>query len=385
MNSDHEHAPEFSHGLRGAEECRGEEPAEDFELLQDHWDERATHLLETFVSPRILHEKEQRTLQRFAHLCLRYAHLEHRIEGEIPCEIPAHISVFRDDRLEGLRAEAEALADAERDRLGVREGPIEDLPELLDDRGIKIIEWRHSGSERSGAFLFDVDTGPALLALAPTGSPTGRFILAHEYCHLLADVDPYRNRFCPHGCTGNRGALDWGGRLLEDVESEDAFDELALPETRADLFARAFLLPREHFPRTLGVFGQQRDRSFDLPKLSEVAFYYGVDTPVVLSRLIDLDLLPVSEAVAMATDLDEIETMPPARDSKDIPPPRGPEHSPNALEGLPTRFVNLSLALFLKRIASHAQLGTLLDVDMATVERLLRWLDLPEDIRGQTP
>jgi Zn-dependent peptidase ImmA (M78 family) len=301
--------------------------------------------------------------------------------------------MLADDRERNLCEESESLATAERHRLELPDGPIEDLAQLLDDRGIKVIEWDRPAGMHAGAFLFDSDTGPALLSLAPAGSAASRFILAHEYCHLLADVDPYENRFCLHGSGDGCAEARFGGRLPGERMPGDEHECFGRPESRADHFARAFLLPKDHFSRTLGDFGEGGRRGFHLQRLNELAFYYGVDTPVVLNRLADLGFLPASEAAAMAT-CRELARAPLATPPVATPPiaerpitsrpdavhPAAPK-SAQALETLPVRFVHLCLTLFVSRIAARDHLSRLLDVDARAVNRLIGWLDLPGGFR----
>ncbi|MCK4305625.1 MAG: ImmA/IrrE family metallo-endopeptidase [Candidatus Eisenbacteria sp.] len=404
------------------------EAEEEFRPLPTDWDDRAIALAEEFISPRILSQNEQASLERFSHICLRFAHVERCIQGEILCEIPAHLSVLRRDQNISLLEEVESLANAERENMDLPKGPIENLVGLFDDRGIKVIESVQGKSNLAGAFMFQEDTGPALLTPAPVDSPVGRFIVAHEYCHLLADVDPYESRFCPHGAQPGQDALAGGGRLLELAEFEDALDETALPETRADLFARCFLLPREHFVQTLRDFDQGGAAGFHLDRLADVAFYYGVSVPVVLNRLVDIEILRIGDARAMAEayasrphetreqkGLDRKAERSPDRKAERSPdrkaersPDRKAERSPDrkadlglsakpgvcpqdaspdpssfsgAACELPKRFVDLSLALFLKKEVSQEQLSVLLDAAPSTVDLFLSWIEYPAKSR----
>ncbi len=332
-------------------------PTQDVEPLPSDWDDRARALADSFISPRILHPEETADLERFSHAGLRYAYLERRVQGDVLCELPAHVSVIQGGQHASLLDEAEALAEEERRCFGIPDGPIEDLAELLDDRGIKVFEWpRVSPRSPAGAFIMDEETGPALLSLAPSGSAVGRFIIAHEYCHLVADIDPYENRFCPLV----DGELGPGGRLLHEVEPQDAFDETNLPESRSDLFARCLLVPRDHFARTLRDFGQGGADGFDPSRLADVAFYYGVRPEVILCRLVDIEILTPTAATALALRL---------------PPPENGGRAPaSPTSALPPRFLNLSLAMLLKGRISREQMGALLGTGEEGVRRILAWL-----------
>jgi Zn-dependent peptidase ImmA (M78 family) len=332
--------------------------AAEFEPLPSDWGQRATAMSERFLLPRMLLPAEQACIQRFAHLCLRYAYSERRIQGDILCDIPAHLSVLRGQQHPSLEEEAESLAQAERENLGVPPGPIEDLGELLDERGIKILEWPEPAGHPAGAFLFEEETGPALLALTCPGSPQRAFILAHEYCHLLADVDPYESRFCTHG---DYPRAD--GSLLAQNELADPAEDTLIPERRADLFARSLLMPREHFLDTLGEFGMSDPADIHLGRLQDLAFYYRVDTAAILGRLVDLEQLSIVEARLL--------------DAEQVPGPSGPAHQPDPIATLPRRFVDLSLALYMRREVSRTQLGVLLDLAPDRLKAFLDWISCP--------
>ncbi len=340
--------------------------------LPDDWNALAEQLADSFASVREPSNGERAVLVNFAHLCLRFAHMEQRVQGEILCEIPAHIPVITGRRAASLVEEAEQLAKAERANLGIPSGPVEDLAQLLDERGIKVISRPHANRSHTGAFLFDEHTGPALLSLAATESPAGRFVVAHEYCHLLADIDPYENRLCLHS-VGTDPHPAAGGALIEDeaLLAEAETDALALAEIRADLFARAFLLPGAHFLDTLRMFQIAPRRDLSLARLADVACYYGVDAATALKRLVDLRVLSASTVLPMLAALPSSEAgTEPAGPGVDSVP----TNSIGTLYPEPAaRFVNLSLALYLKHQTSLDQTATLLGIDRDAVEQLLSW------------
>ena len=211
------------------------------------------------------------------------------------------------------------------------------------------------------------------------GPPAARFMIAHEYCHLIADVDPYANRFCSHG--GPAGAdsrAHAGGRVLTDALTDFVdLDDLELAELRADLFARAFLLPEAHFRRALRAFDIRPGPTLNLERIGDLAYYYGVETPVVLNRLADLGLLSARDAQALiATHV----TLPAAENAArattvvaDDAPADAPVDAPRPalLPGVPPRFAALGLALFLRGEISLDQMATLLNVDLRAAIGLL--------------
>ena len=338
--------------------------------LPDDWDEKAASLAQSFIGPLEISRAEQALLSDFSHLCLRFAHMEERVQGSLLCELPAHLTVIRGEHPDSMAAEAEHLARVERENLEIPEGPIEDLADLLDTRGIKVIECTRAPMRRAGAFLFDPHTGPALLCQCPVDTPAGRAVLAHEYCHLLADVDPYENRICPPAGAAAAGGPPTAGDSAADLD----FDDLDVAELRAELFARAFLLPADHYGRTLEMFGVQPGANLSLPRLADVAYYYGVETSLALRRLADLGRIPASDRDAMLATLpgNGADTWVPE------PGPGGTPH-PGLFPAPATRFVNLSLALFVRRRISLEQMAYLLGIEPAAAQRFVAWSEAPPE------
>jgi len=342
----------------------------ELEPLPTHWDDAASLLAESFICDRIVRPEEVGDLTRFSHACLRYAYMERRIQGDLLCELPAHLAVLHGMDHAGWVEEAEALAEAERRCLEIPDGPIEDLAELLDDRGIKVFEWpQGAGRELAGAFLMGEETGPALLSLAPAGSPDGRLLLAHAYGHLVADIDPYENRFCPLGSAA--GGLGLGGRLAGEPEPENDFDGISASERRADLFARSLLVPRDHFTRTLREFGQGGADGFSPDRLAGVGYYYGVSPAVILCRLVDMEILTAAAAGVLAAQF-PVTGRAHAGDARS-----GGDPVAGALGALPRRFLNLSLALYIKGRVSKSQMGVLLGSGEESVNEVLAWIPPP--------
>lgn len=338
--------------------------------LPDDWDEQAASLAQSFLAPLELSREEQALLADFSHISLRFAHMEERVQGDLLCELPAHLTVIRGDHRDSLVAEAEHLAHVERENLEIPEGPIEDLADLLDTRGIKVIECTRSPMRRAGAFLFDPRTGPALLCQCPVDTPAGRAVLAHGYCHLLADVDPYENRYCPPARAVAAGVPP----TPRDSAADLALDDLDVAELRAELFARAFLLPADHYRRTLEVFGVHPGPNLSLPRLADVAYYYGVEPSLAVQRLADLGLISESDCGALLGAL-------PGNGADAWAPEPGPGGTPHpGLFPAPaTRFVNLSLALFVRRRISLEQMAYLLGIEPATAQRFVAWSEAPPE------
>jgi|GEM_PF-2101663 len=362
------------------------DPAEGMEFapLPTDWQERASEISDQFLSDRSVTESERLSLERFVFTSLKFAYLEKRIQSEIICDIPTSLGTIDESTSLTLLEEAELLAKTERINLEIPDGPVEYLAEILDDRGIKVFEWPHPTGDFAGGFLFAKETGPALLVLGPKESPLSQFSLAHQYCHLLADNNPYENRFCTLCTSPVKDILALGGRMLEQSDFENPFDEISLAESRADLFARCFLLPAEHFQKTLHDFSETGD-PYDLERLSNIAFYYGVTTPLVINRLVDLELLPLDKAKGLSEQIrsamlrndNEAGLLAESPKPTNKPEPDDDDRLETLFSRLPKRNITLAIALLMKGQISKEQVGYLLDIGAPLLDTFLAWTEEP--------
>ncbi len=299
-----------------------------------------------FLADPPLSPIEREEVLEFVRLVRQYAFLERLVQGEILFDLPVHLGAF-DRGTAPHEGQAEAAAEEERELLELGPSPAERLHEVLEERGIKVLR-RTRGTELpgrlTGGFHYAGDSGPGLLIGAAQGSPEASFVLAHEYGHLLMDVDPYERRFCR-----------WNRRDLSNPND-------AIEERRADRFARALLLPvasiRE-FGSELGLH-----EALDVPNeemLQRAAQMFDVAPAVLWRRLEDLDLPAPLEAPEPA------ETEPARK-----PDERRPTD-------LPERFVNLALAAFSLRMLERPDLGRFLRIAPERLDRFLAWCPVPRE------
>ncbi len=339
-------------------------------------------------------------LQEFVHLVRCFSFLERIIQGDVLFELPVHPAVTAPEAESLAEAEGERLAEAERRLLATEAGEALDLFGALDEIGIKVFRLEpvaaeasdpesHSalegkgagiwgagglywpdlaasepagvlspatGVERvlSGAFFFEGASGPALLVGGDRDSPEAAYIMAHEFAHLVADVDPYRPRFCR-----------WRGLDLQNLSD-------SLEEKRADRFARGLLLPPDHVARIWQQLSQaDRGDGFE-HRLETLAQVFEVPPPVARMRLIELGLASQDPESAPRERRQAVAG--PARSAgagRERPGSRSDRLS------LPERYVHLALAAYAERILEIRELARFLRTSPMEAMRMARWARIP--------
>jgi Zn-dependent peptidase ImmA (M78 family)/DNA-binding XRE family transcriptional regulator len=151
----------------------------------------------------------------------------------------------------------EDTADALREAWGLGDAPIDNLTELLEDRGIKV--GIVTGNERFDACLFRLDDGSPVMAVkAGIPGDRQRFCLAHELGHLMLE-------------------------LPDHLDSEKA----------AYRFAGAFLVPASAAYRELG----RRRQSLSQHELHLLKHKYGLSMQAWVYRARDLGIVDEATAV----------------------------------------------------------------------------------------
>jgi Zn-dependent peptidase ImmA (M78 family)/transcriptional regulator with XRE-family HTH domain len=193
-----------------------------------------------------------------------YLELEGLCKSPLPRHYPALYVV---DGLDAVEA-AEEVASAERNRLGLGDGPVPNLRDLLEtDVGLRIFSIGLP-SRVSGLFVFTEELGGCIAIQRK--HPAGRRLwsLCHEYAHFLV------HRYEPEVTV-----------LRSDTRN-------SRKERFADAFAKAFLMPalglRRRFHGLLRTAGQMTPAA-----LITLAELYGVSFEALLLRLEDLRLIPV--------------------------------------------------------------------------------------------
>ena len=203
---------------------------------------------------------------RLEGLVERYVHLEELLDAPLRA-LPAPPYRFDSNRVE---IDAEAVAEAERRRLGLGDGPLNNLRELLErEAGLRIFSLDLPGRV-AGLFGVSPVAGPCVAINAAHPATRQRWTLGHEYGHFLTAKD------------------------RPEITRLGAFKRQPDMERFAERFAAAWLMPRPGLERRLRevVAGQQTMRVADLLVL---AAQFGVSAQALILRLEDLRFLPGGE------------------------------------------------------------------------------------------
>lgn len=205
-------------------------------------------------------------IQQFEQLCRWYREMEAAAGFQEFAPLPPDYSV---QSLNPVQA-GEMLASAERNRLGMGDGPIADLWGLLESgAGLRIFSFpMHHHAGIAGMFVFASDLGACVALNANHPAERQRWSLAHEYAHLLT------NRFRAEiTVLRSRGRSDPNERI-------------------ANAFAIHFLMPTTGVIRRFQSIQHETGGKMTPTELLQLSHLYGVSVESMTHRLEDLELLP---------------------------------------------------------------------------------------------
>jgi Zn-dependent peptidase ImmA (M78 family)/transcriptional regulator with XRE-family HTH domain len=283
-----------------------------------------------------LEDGDRAALLDFARRSLEYAELEELVGlrpsgGQVPPPRYRELSGRHIDQ-------GRAVAEGERARLRLGSQPIGDVVALLERQGIKVLDWQMPDtSSIDGALFASAETGPSILLNKAAPSARRQFTAAHEYAHLLFDLDGDQAEVCFRG----------GGA--------------ALAEKRANAFAAEFLSPTSGVLEFLETRGVPKKRPVTVGDVVELQRYFNVSYEATLWRLLNLGLI----------DADEREDMAQFRPSALIRE-LGFQIQANGDSSSSNRFASLAFGAWQAGKITRGKLAELLGVTKAEVEDLTR-------------
>lgn len=232
-----------------------------------------------------------------------YTNLEALLGRSAERDYPVEYDIPGDGtRWDAIR-QGERLAQAERDRLSLGDGPIKNIRDVLEPQGLRLMDISLPDNI-SGIFLNDPNFGLSIMVNHDHHPRRRLFSYAHEYCHALCD----------------RGHPS----MVSKRENREDTREI-----RANAFAAGFLMPEagvRSLARALGkggarsvlqvyddsdddaVAGQKRvaagSQELQVYEVVQIAQHFGVSYDSMLYRLLNLGLVSKEDRARLADQRD---------------------------------------------------------------------------------
>ena len=206
----------------------------------------------------------EQAIQSFQGLCEDYLYLERLNGGPIRRSYPSQYLIS------GVSPEvaAEDVASSERNRLGMGDGPILNLREILEsDVGVRVF-YTELPSRVAGLFAYTDDLGGCVAVNSRHPEERRRWSMAHEYGHFLAS------------------------RFRSDVSILATYERVPAGERFADAFARCMLMPAVGLRRRFNEALRASGGNVTVAEVYRLANYYSVSVPAMMLRMEELRLLP---------------------------------------------------------------------------------------------
>lgn len=207
--------------------------------------------------------KIEPVILRLEELCRYYLTLEEMIDAPLPQSYPQEYEVENMP----IEAAAESIAIAERQRLGLGDGPIPMLRDILEQGvGLRIF-YLKMPSKYSGIYSYDEKLGGCIAINSEHPEERRRGSLAHEYLHFLAHR--------------RKPVFDFDGQYRRIPESERL----------AAAFPKYFLMPTSGLLKRFNDMYRAHGK-FTPTNLFTLAHYYGVSVQALVYRLEEMELVP---------------------------------------------------------------------------------------------
>lgn len=283
-------------------------------------------------------------LQRF---CEDYVRIEELCGTPLRRRYPAEYDIGGTDPTFA----AEDVANAERSRLGLGEGPLWNLRDILEaDVGLRIFQLVLPPPVE-GLYVLTESAGACIAVNLGHSPERRREGLVHEYGHFL--ISRYR----------------------AEVTLENRYERRPAGERFAEAFARAFLLPAAGLRRRFLELERERSQGATIGDLLRLAHLYAVSMEAVTRRLEELRLLPAGTWIRLARRTFQVPMVPqlPRLD------PAHPEDEPFS-----SRYVALAIEAWQQAELSESELARILRTDrLGARERIERFQsDAPDGDPG---
>jgi Zn-dependent peptidase ImmA (M78 family)/DNA-binding XRE family transcriptional regulator len=204
-------------------------------------------------------------IRRFENLCRWYVELEESLGAPLPRRYPDPYDIS------GAPPEraAEEVANSERIRLGLGDGPVGDLWSLLEsDIGLRLFGFSMNAGAVAGLFVYTEAYGGCVAINTNHPEDRQRMSGAHEYAHFLTS------------------------RLKPEITIVRRSFGRSASERFADAFARFFLMPASGLTRRFEAIRRAKNRPITPADVLTLSHLYRVSAQAMTLRLEELKLLP---------------------------------------------------------------------------------------------
>jgi Zn-dependent peptidase ImmA (M78 family)/transcriptional regulator with XRE-family HTH domain len=205
----------------------------------------------------------EKAISEFQTLCEDYLSLENICHSILIRNYPTEYAT------QNINTEeiAEDIATLERHRLGLGDGPINNLRDLMEnDIGLRIF-YIKLPSHISGMFTYSEELGGCIAINIDHPEERRRWSNAHEYGHFLTK------------------------RFQSEISILLASDRIPVSERVADSFAGAFLMPATGLRHRINDLKRQNNDTITPSDLCRLANYYFVSVEALTLRLENLRLI----------------------------------------------------------------------------------------------
>ena len=284
-------------------------------------------------TPDTSHEPLADAASALQRLADDYVEIERIAGAPLPQRYPAEANIrgIPPDRA------GETLALSERNRLGLGDGPVLQLRQMLEtDVGLRIFSLPLP-SKVAGLFVWSAAYGACVAINASHPFERQRWSLAHEYAHFLAQ------------------------RTTSEVTVLHAYQRVPAGERFADSFAENFLMPSVGLQRRFQEVRQARRDGVTPADLLHLADLYQVSLEALVRRLENLGLVRAHTWDRLANQGFRVNEAREMLELAALPPDR---------EMLPLRFRFLAVEAYLRGEVSEGQFARLLRTDRTTARGL---------------
>lgn len=265
-------------------------------------------------------------------LCQNYLELEEIMDAPLPRNYP------REYEVSGMPIEraAESIAVEERQRLGLGDGPIPLLRDILEQSvGLRIF-YLKMPPKYSEIYSYDEQRGGCMAINANHPEERRRWSLAHGYLHFLAHR--------------RKPVLDFEGQYKRMPESERL----------AEAFPKYFLMPTSGLLKRFNDMYRANGK-FTPTNLFTLAHYYGVSVQALIYRLEEMELLPSGTWDRLSDRGLKV---------RKVQEELGLEEIPQRTDRMPVHYQHLAIEAFDQGLITEGRFADFLHVDRLEARRI---------------